>query len=121
MDPTQTSAGQPTGVVSADAAARGQEIYDTIMSGIEPELTSRMLPTLPELYKDETAEQAEARKLRYEAAYAEYDKRYAQYMVDMSTKVHMLQRTSLAGIESDERKQEEDNTLKNLESSISTL
>lgn len=102
----------------ADAVARGQQVYNQIMAGIEPELVSDVLPTLAEKYKDETAEQAEARRQRYEAAYAEYDKRYAQYMTNMATQVHTLQRTVRADIETDERK-EESNTLTSLEDSIS--
>lgn len=117
MDPTQTTTGQDSSV-SPDAIARGQQIYNQIMNEIEPELMSDVLPTLAEKYKDETSEQAEARRQRYDAAYAEYDKRYAQYMTDMSSKVHTLQRTVRAGIEVDERKEESDE-LTNLESSIS--
>jgi len=116
MDPTQTA----TDGTSSDAIGRGKQIYDQIMAQIDPELVTDSLNTLSEKYKDETPEQATARSARYEAAFAEYDKRYAAYMMELGGKVKSLQRTVRAGIESDEHQQEEATTLTNLESSISS-
>lgn len=110
MDQTHTST----------TSAQGQQIYDEIMGQIEPELLSTVLPTLKEKYKDETPQQAQERNARYDAAFAEYDKRYAQYMVDLSTKVHALQRTVRADEEKDV-KTAEAQELSSLESSISSL
>lgn len=118
MDPTQTTAGDPSDA-SSNPLVRGQEIYDQIMAEVEPELVTATLATLGEKYKDETPEQAQARAARYEAAFAEYDKRYATYMADLSGKVHSLQRTVRAGIETDDRKEEE-NALTSLENSITS-
>lgn len=104
-----------------DAIARGLEIYDEIMASIEPELTSASLTTLAEKYANETPEEGAARAQRYDAAFTEYDKRYATYMADMGGKVRSLQRTVRAGIESDEHADEEQQSLTNLEATISTL
>jgi hypothetical protein len=117
MAQTPTTTGQ---ALPSDAIARGQEIYDQLMREIEPELTNDVLPTLKEKYANETPEQATERQARYEAAFAEYDKRYAQYMNDMANKIHTFQRTVRAGIESDERTAEQ-GQLSSLESTISTL
>jgi hypothetical protein len=116
MTQTPIPAGQ---ALPADAIERGKKIYDEIMAQIDPELVTDSLPTLDEKYKDETAEEAEARRERYNAAFAEYDVRYAQYMTDLGGKVKSLQRTVRAGIENDDR-QEEQGALQNLESSISS-
>jgi hypothetical protein len=121
MDPTQTGTAGQGDTPSVDAIARGLQIYDEIMASIEPELTSAVLPTLAEKYANETPEESKARGERYDAAFIEYDKRYATYMADMGGKVRSLQRTVRAGIESDEHVQEEQQSLTNLEASISTL
>lgn len=102
----------------ADAMDRGKAVYDEIMAQIEPELTHASLATLADKYKDETPEQAQARQVRYDAAFAQYDQRYAQYMSNLSGQVKGLQRTVRAGIETDEREVEA-NQLANLESSFS--
>jgi hypothetical protein len=117
MADTQTATGAP----EPDAIARGKQIYDQIMAEIDPELVTDSLTTLSEKYKDETPEQAAARSARYDAAFAEYDKRYAAYMTDLGGKVKSLQRTVRAGIENDERAEEQASTLNNLESTISSM
>ena len=57
----------------------GEEMYDQIMSQIEPDLVTAQLPLLKEKYKDETPEQAKARADRYNRAFAEYEKQFAAY------------------------------------------
>jgi hypothetical protein len=121
MDPTQTStAGQFGAAIPADAAAQGASVYDQIMAEIEPDLLTNVIPTLETKYAGETPEQAAARSQRYDAAFAEYDKRYAVRMTQMDGQVHTLQKTVRTGIETDERHGEED-TLTTLESTISSL
>lgn len=51
----------------------GGEMYDAIMAGIEPELVSTNVKSLPEAYKDETDEQAAERAERYNRAFEAYE------------------------------------------------
>jgi hypothetical protein len=117
MDQTHTTTGQDP-ATSSDAIERGKAVYDEIMVEIDSELTHEGLALLAEKYKDETPDQAAVRQQRYDAAFAEYDKRYAQYMSNLNGQVKGLQRTVRAGIENDERTVEA-NELANLESSFS--
>jgi len=66
MPTTDPTTGTP---IPIDPSLTGDEIYDRIMTGIEPELTTEQLPTLSEKYKDETDEQKQARADRYNAAF----------------------------------------------------
>lgn len=56
------------------AKTPGQELYDNIMRGIEPELCSDSVPLLTEKYKDESKEDRIKRVERYNKAYAEFDR-----------------------------------------------
>lgn len=75
MTPPQSSAGLPP----VPQQKSGQEIYDSIMRDIEPELLSAQLPTLEERCKSDTPAQAKERAERYIRAMEEYEKRYALY------------------------------------------
>ncbi|MEK7137806.1 MAG: hypothetical protein AAB853_06020 [Patescibacteria group bacterium] len=77
----------------------GEEIYDALMSQIEPELTSSQLPLLAEKYKDETPDQKEVRRKRYNAAFAKYDELYTAYVADMDARIHRYHREALRSIE----------------------
>jgi hypothetical protein len=57
----------------------GSEIYDRIMSEIEPELVIAELSRIAERTKAETKEQRQVRADRYTKAFAEYDRRFKQY------------------------------------------
>ena len=118
MDQTQT---YTNGSLPADALERGKQVYDEIMGQIEQELMTDSLSLLSEKYKDETPEQATVRAARYDEAFVEYDKRYSAYMMDLGGKVRSFQRTVRAGIETDERKEEEATTTANLENSLSNM
>ena len=98
--------------VSCDA------IYDEIMGKIDVELTSSQINGLVEKYKSETPEGAEARKARYNAAYAEYEKRLGEYLTQKQSEATSRKRKAMSSIEKEYRKVE-DEQLSNLESSIS--
>lgn len=70
MTPTPT----PTEAMSPE------DIYNLLMDGIEPALTTYNLPLLDGMYMDETAEERAARLATYEKAFAEFDKQYKRYM-----------------------------------------
>ncbi len=96
----------------------GQEIYDMIMSQIEPELVSENLPTLEEKYKDEPEEKKQERLKKYEKAFEEYDKAYELYISDIREKVRRYRHLSFAWAEA-QSKNDEDGRLAELEESFS--
>lgn len=85
----------------------GQEIYDSIMWGIEPELLTANLPSLAEKYKDETPEQKKARAERYQKAFAEYDVGYAAYLADQESKVHTFKHNLISSLEHADSEQDQ--------------
>lgn len=101
-DPTQDIAlPQPPPILG------GRELYDAIMGQIEPELTTAGLATLDQLYADETPEQKKQRAARYNAAFAEYEKRFKQYNTDWLGQFTAFQRQALASVESIDRADDE--------------
>ena len=113
FDPTQTqflSIRIPT----------GDELYNTLMVDIDPELTTDALPSLEEKYKHETPEESRARATRYEKAFAEYDRRLQNYMNDLQSKLRAHQRIAMGTAELGARGEEQD-ALAVIESSISKM
>ena len=84
-------------------AQSAEQVYDFLMHQIEPELTTTVLPTLKEQYKNETPEQKKARGRRYKEAYAAYDKAYASYQAMMREKVRSYKRQSMQEMEEKDR------------------
>ena len=89
------------------AIPTGDQLYNMLMSKIEPDLTTDQLPLLDEKYKNETPEQAQVRAARYEKAFAEYDKQLAAYLATLEAKVHQYQSTARKSLEHEERAKEE--------------
>ena len=65
-----------------------EELYNSIMRGIEPDLTTENIPGLSKKYAGETPEKKDARMDRYVAAYAAYDKAVAKYLKDLNKQVN---------------------------------
>lgn len=70
------------------------------MAGIELDLLSTEVDRLDEKYAGESPEQRRARFERYEAAFAEYDRRYAAYMEELNVYAHGCRTRALRGDES---------------------
>lgn len=100
------------------AIPSGEEIYDRIMGQIEPELVTAVLPTLKEKYKDETQEEAKVRAVRYQKAFAEYDKQYAAYLQSQEGALRSYQMNLGRAVENVARSDEAPH-LGDLESAIS--
>lgn len=97
----------------------GEAIYDSIMQEIEPELMTKVLPTLEEKYKNETPEQKTARAERYTKAFTEYEKRYQAYLLSEESKLRTFKRAAFKGVE--ERTGEDDRArLTQIDSLLST-
>ena len=84
-----------------------EEIYDTIMNRIEPELSSAQIDTLKEKYKNETPEEKKVRGKRYKTAFEKYDKEFVTYMKDLHQKVTDYRKHTFERIEYKEREKEE--------------
>lgn len=97
----------------------GQEIYDGIMSQIEPDLVTDQLPLLDQKYPNENPEDKAKRMERYKVAFAEYDKKYREYVDQLHQWLHNFKKTSVAHIET-ERRAEESVQMAALESTILT-
>lgn len=108
-----------TGVSPFSGFPSGQDLYDLIMSQIEPELTSSQLPLLQQKYGTEVPELAQARQVRYEKAFAEYEKRFNSWTVQLSTIVHAYQRNAIASAEMNVKAKENDD-MAGLEASIAS-
>ncbi len=72
----------------------GETVYNDIMRGINPELTTDMLPTLAKKYAQETPEQHEKRQERYKQDLVEYKKQSAAYMAELRNQVADFERTT---------------------------
>lgn len=96
----------------------GEEIYDQLMSKIEPELTSGHIHLLKEKYKNETPAQAKTRAERYNRAFSEYEKRCAQYEADWQGRLDLWNRSVAVSLERDDRSDDE-KQMRDLASAIS--
>ena len=85
----------------------GDELYNMLMGGIEPDLTTDQLPLLDQKYQGEIPEQAKIRAERYEKAFAEYDRQLAAYLAHLEAKVREYQATARKSLENEEHEKEE--------------
>ncbi|MBU0458301.1 hypothetical protein KJ652_05680 [Patescibacteria group bacterium] len=97
----------------------GQEIYDLIMGGIEPELLSGNLDSLSQQHEGETPQTKAERMQRYTNAFKEYKEQYEKYMEKLHTEVEEYKKAAMKYIETLTDKKE-DSALEDLESAIST-
>ena len=77
----------------------GSEIYDHIMSQIEPELTIAELPRIAERTKGETPEQRQERAQRYTQAFETYDERFRAYSAEWNQDFQRYRRFSFHALE----------------------
>ncbi|MBT3835219.1 hypothetical protein HOF56_03130 [Candidatus Peribacteria bacterium] len=85
----------------------GQEIYDLLMGKIESDLLSKNLDGLEEKYKNETPEEKEERKNRYNKAFAQYHKELDEYLAGMNQKIVEYKRISIQSLENRNKEKEE--------------
>jgi|CXWL01.1.fsa_nt_gi transketolase len=86
----------------------GTEVYDSIMSGIDPELLSANIPTLDAAYADETEEEKKARYERYSVSFAKYDEEYAKWESKLNSAVSDYRKTALQSAEAESRSADTD-------------
>lgn len=95
----------------------GQEIFDTIMGGIEPELVSGNEAALAATYANETPDQKQERMARYQSAFETYDVRYKEYCDTMNAQVNAYRHDALRMAEGKSH-DEETGALRSLEASF---
>lgn len=123
MDDTQTQTQTGTATGSAGAGqttvqhtvtplvlpvlpASGEEVYDRIMGGIEPDLTTANKALLETKYAGESDDEKKTRMERYTKAFEEYETQYAACMASMQQSVHNFERSARGSIEQDARTDE---------------
>jgi len=98
--PTSTTTKRDTGLPT------GTQIYDGIMGKIEPELTTAMLETLEEKYRDESTEEHQMRMARYDVAFAEYDKQYGSFLMRLKVRADACRKSARKSSEEADSAQE---------------
>jgi len=96
---------EPTSAPQLEQA--GEDVYNALMGGIEPDLLTFNLPLLEEKYKNETSEQRASRYRHYEEAYAAYDKMFEEWNAQYQEKVKARKRQALASAEAKNREEEQ--------------
>jgi hypothetical protein len=119
MEISQTSMTTTTQPAGLPVIRNGNDMYDAIMRGIEPELTSDQIPLLAEKCKSETDEQKKVRAERYTKAFAEYDIRAAAFFSEVTAQVGVLKRKAFASAE-EKHRGEEQTKMQQLESLIAS-
>ena len=85
----------------------GKELYDALMSHIEPELTSEGSKGLDVKYTDESAEDKARRMQRYELAFERYEQSYREYMDTLDAQVVRYRREAFSRSELQDRAEEQ--------------
>lgn len=76
-----------------------QEIYDSLMKDIEPELLTANIASLKEKYAGESDAERKQRMQRYQRAYKAYDKAYVAYIQNLKTSVNGYRKDALRSVE----------------------
>lgn len=84
----------------------GREVYDALMSAIEPELVTANLSHLDDRYANEAANDRAKRYQRYAQAYAAYDKAFQKWMNAFTQEVTTFRRTAMQSAEQQSREEE---------------
>lgn len=98
----------------------GTEVYDGLMSAIEPELVSSNLAHLDEPYVNETPEEHDARYERYNNAFAQYEIAFAKWMSDLQQAVRSFRRTAIATAEAENKLEEQEGAMSAIEMELET-
>lgn len=83
------------------------ELYDSIMKDIEPDLLTSNLSKLEEQYKDESEEERAIRMLRYDAANKEFNERLDSYVAEVKESARTKRRKALKEKEAADQEREE--------------
>src|SRR3989344_4069342 len=84
----------------------GQELYDSLMGHIEPDLTSEGLKVLDQKYANETPVQTTERKKKYELAFERYEQAYQGYIETLHAQATRYRKESFSKVELEHRGKE---------------
>ncbi len=114
---TSTTALKKRAVLGGKSLPSGQEIYDRLMSKIEPELVLSNLKKLDAPYKKETKAARKKRYARYAKAFKEYRSEYKTWLTKLTVAVQAYKR---AVVKASERasKEKEVSALSELEAQM---
>ena len=93
---------------TVDNRVLAEQVYDTLMIEIEPELLLANIPLLDAQYASESKDEHAARMKRYAAAYKKFDAKLAEFMNEVDTNVRVSQRVVRTEREQEDRTHEED-------------
>ncbi len=96
MDPTAST-------VRADPQTLASQIYDKIMSSIEPELMIQTIPLLDAKYAGESKEEHELRMNRYATAYKKFEQEFSKCKVALTPQIRAMKHDALKEKERDSR------------------
>lgn len=99
--------------------ASGKELYDSIMSKIEPELVSAELPLLEQKFGNEPDDLKKERLARYAAAFKKYDVAYQVFLADIRQMIKQYKTDSFTWAESISG-EKEGRTMEEINTQIST-
>ena len=74
------------------------ELYDTLMEKIEPELLSYNIPYVKEMAEADTPEERKARGERYTQAFAEYERQLAAYQKEWAAQFVTFKHASFSAL-----------------------
>ena len=112
-NPVQTS-----GTSMPFSIPSGQEVFDSIMRKIEPDLTSDAVTTLDAKYVSESEADKKARMERYKKAFVTYQERYKAFQQKQQSDIRLVSRSMQKNVES--KATEMDNSdIQNIESAMS--
>lgn len=94
-----------------------EEIYNSIMRGIEPELTTEQFPLLKEIYKNEEPSQKAVRIERYKKSFQRFDEEFQEAIQRLTGKVNSYRRHVIKYAEAQTQTEEE--ALRELEQAFS--
>ena len=95
-----------------------EQLYNTLMAEIEPDLMLDSIGTLDVKYAGETPEEHGARMKRYEAAYKKFDESFKNFMEEIHEEVRVSKRSALKEQEAADR-QSDQPALASLEAAFS--
>ena len=94
-------------------------LYDDIMEKIEPELTSKNIPNLDQLYAADTPEQKRSRAERYKRAFVAYANALQEYKIQMKAAIQQYFKLSLRSMETQDAERNE--VMQNMDSLLLSI
>jgi hypothetical protein len=98
----------------------GAEVYDALMSRIEPDLVSSNIPLLDEKYKNESEAGRAERYKRYSIAFERVKKEFAKWHKELHGAIAVFYKNAMKTAES-HAKNEEVHALSSLEQQLSVV